>query len=450
MLIKWMACVGVSGVIAAQAPGQWSQTQALELMDQPGSRFGEVLDREGDRLIVGATQDATIVRFTGSASVYRQEPDGQWVLEQVLFASDAQRGDGFAPAAIWGDRAAVFTVFRSPFSSGHFFERQPDGQWIETQKIDTDPYDLAGVWVDMNLSWGVAGTLGTRDAGETDGNVLTYRLVDDEWVPGPIVRPPVPTQDTFFAATAVLDGDFLYVGAPNDNENGELAGAVYVFREDAGEWVFEQKILGPRANALFGATLDVDGDVLAGGAICSGCFFDTSLAYSAFAFERVDGRWEFAGELQPQGGSTPFMRFGTGITVDGDRIVVGARFAGDGAGGAAFEFRRTDQWRPRSVIVSPVQDRGQDFGIGMSVDGDELLVGAPQISGGIGLPGARVFAFEFCTADFDNDGELTIFDFLEFQTRFADMDLAADLDGDGVLTIFDFLAFQTAFDDGCP
>ncbi|MGD1916600.1 MAG: GC-type dockerin domain-anchored protein, partial [Phycisphaerales bacterium] len=315
---------------------------------------------------------------------------------------------------------------------------------------DTDPYDLAGVWVDMNLSWGVAGTLGTREAGETDGNVLTYRLVDDEWVPGPIVRPPVPTQDTFFAATAVLDGDFLYVGAPNDNENGELAGAVYVFREDAGEWVFEQKILGPRANALFGATLDVDGDVLAGGAICSGCFFDTSLAYSAFAFERVDGRWEFAGELQPQGGSTPFMRFGTGITVDGDRIVVGARFAGDGAGGAAFEFRRTDQWRPRSVIVSPVQDRGQDFGIGMSVDGDELLVGAPQISGGIGLPGARVFAFEFCTADFDNDGELTIFDFLEFQTRFADMDLAADLDGDGVLTIFDFLAFQTAFDDGCP
>ncbi|MGD1916627.1 MAG: hypothetical protein ACFCBV_10640, partial [Phycisphaerales bacterium] len=193
MLIKWMACVGVSGVIAAQAPGQWSQTQALELMDQPGSRFGEVLDREGDRLIVGATQDATIVRFTGSASVYRQEPDGQWVLEQVLFASDAQRGDGFAPAAIWGDRAAVFTVFRSPFSSGHFFERQPDGQWIETQKIDTDPYDLAGFWVDMNQSWVVGSTHGARAYGETGGKGEANKREGGGWGPGPKESPPVPT-----------------------------------------------------------------------------------------------------------------------------------------------------------------------------------------------------------------------------------------------------------------
>ncbi|MEO1008693.1 MAG: GC-type dockerin domain-anchored protein [Planctomycetota bacterium] len=54
-----------------------------------------------------------------------------------------------------------------------------------------------------------------------------------------------------------------------------------------------------------------------------------------------------------------------------------------------------------------------------------------------------------CTPDLDGDGELTIFDFLEFQSLFATGDLAADLDGDGVLTIFDFLAFQSAFALGC-
>ena len=55
-----------------------------------------------------------------------------------------------------------------------------------------------------------------------------------------------------------------------------------------------------------------------------------------------------------------------------------------------------------------------------------------------------------CPADLDGDGDLTIFDFLQFQTLFDDGDLTADFDGDGSLTIFDFLEFQTQFDAGCP
>jgi len=59
----------------------------------------------------------------------------------------------------------------------------------------------------------------------------------------------------------------------------------------------------------------------------------------------------------------------------------------------------------------------------------------------IGLP---------CRADFDEDGQLTIFDFLTFQNLFDAGDPIADFDGDGSLTLFDFLAFQNAFDAGCP
>lgn len=54
-----------------------------------------------------------------------------------------------------------------------------------------------------------------------------------------------------------------------------------------------------------------------------------------------------------------------------------------------------------------------------------------------------------CAADRDGDGELTIFDFLEFQNQFDAGDLLADLDQDGQLTIFDFLVFQNRFDAGC-
>ncbi|MFI4915972.1 MAG: GC-type dockerin domain-anchored protein [Phycisphaerales bacterium JB060] len=54
-----------------------------------------------------------------------------------------------------------------------------------------------------------------------------------------------------------------------------------------------------------------------------------------------------------------------------------------------------------------------------------------------------------CPADFDCDGELTLFDFLAFQNAFDAGDPAADFDGDGALTFFDFLAFFTAYDGGC-
>ena len=58
-------------------------------------------------------------------------------------------------------------------------------------------------------------------------------------------------------------------------------------------------------------------------------------------------------------------------------------------------------------------------------------------------------ASDACIADFDGDGELTLFDFLAFQNAFDAGDLTADFDGDGSLTLFDFLAFQNAFDAGC-
>jgi len=64
--------------------------------------------------------------------------------------------------------------------------------------------------------------------------------------------------------------------------------------------------------------------------------------------------------------------------------------------------------------------------------------------------GGSAFAQGSCPADLDGDGELTLFDFIEFQNLFDAGDPRADFDGDGELNIFDFLEFQNQFNDGCP
>ena len=54
-----------------------------------------------------------------------------------------------------------------------------------------------------------------------------------------------------------------------------------------------------------------------------------------------------------------------------------------------------------------------------------------------------------CPADLTCDGDLNIFDFLEFSNLFGTGDARADLDGDGSLTVLDFLEYQNAFAAGC-
>ncbi|MEO1280084.1 MAG: GC-type dockerin domain-anchored protein [Planctomycetota bacterium] len=82
---------------------------------------------------------------------------------------------------------------------------------------------------------------------------------------------------------------------------------------------------------------------------------------------------------------------------------------------------------------------------------------AARIYDGTDEPGLGIVAFDpvaadcdVCRADLDDDGALTVFDFLAFSGLFGLGDTLADFDGDGRLTLFDFLAFQTDFDAGCP
>ncbi len=113
---------------------------------------------------------------------------------------------------------------------------------------------------------------------------------------------------------------------------------------------------------------------------------------------------------------------------------VAALIIGAGIEDANGNGRINDEVRQRMIdtaIDLGTPGRDNDFGHG--------LVNA---QGALGLEPT-------CVADFDGDGELTIFDFLAFQTAFDTGNASADLNGDGSLDIFDFLEFQNLFAAGC-
>ncbi|MEQ9094753.1 MAG: integrin alpha [Phycisphaerales bacterium] len=106
--------------------------------------------------------------------------------------------------------------------------------------------------------------------------------------------------------------------------------------------------------------------------------------------------------------------------------------------------------------VAALNFSGRSVASAGDVNGDgigDIIIGAP--STGYSPEGGTSFVvygrdLAPCRADVDGDGELTVFDFMEFCNLFDIGDPRADFDDDGAFTIFDFLAFQNAFDLGCP
>ena len=167
----------------------------------------------------------------------------------------------------------------------------------------------------------------------------------------------------------------------------------------------------------------------------------TDVAYEAFEIEVVeDGLFTVLGDqtnfgflwdgylLVYEGGFDPFSPLDGLIALNDDYF--GDLLPGTGVGYSGVENLTLRSGVPYVIVTTGFAN--DDAG--------------PYQLQVLGTSDVRIFT---CFADIDGDGQLTIFDFLEFQNLFAAGDLRADCDEDGELTLFDFLCFQNAFAVGC-
>jgi hypothetical protein len=186
------------------------------------------------------------------------------------------------------------------------------------------------------------------------------------------------TANASFGWAVDLDGGTLIVSAPFDVDAEDGPGAVYVYRQDEGAWVEQQKLVpsGARDYALFGYDLAIDGDWIAVGAADD---------FSTFLF-----RWNGTEWVQHQRIPAPEYAwyFATAIALDGDTLVVGApRAQRDGLdySGRAYVYR----YDGSTFTLEQVLDISPPFlnaeaGTDVAVRGDEAFVGAPGVDGGHG------------------------------------------------------------------
>lgn len=181
-----------------------------------------------------------------------------------------------------------------------------------------------------------------------------------------------------FGQALAVDGDWMVVGAPWHDAVGTDAGGVWVFQRQGQAWQEFGSLL-PAAGSTragFGVSVAVSDGSLAVGAWGDSAGGSESGAVYTYAWD--GSTWASQGVLRP---NVPLAqeRFGTSVSLSGDRLAVGAYGASDQApsSGAAYVFACDGgQWQEQIRLASPTGVKGDYFGRSVAIDGGVLAVGA--------------------------------------------------------------------------
>ena len=194
-----------------------------------------------------------------------------------------------------------------------------------------------------------------------------------------------------FGRAVALDGDTAIVGAPWKDHSGlEKAGAAYIFRRDMGganNWGFVTRIILADGEEddddRFGTAVAIAGDTVVIGAPKHrppGGFTNEGSAH-VLRYDPDGPSWDFVSTLSGSQ-SDSGDRFGAGVAIDGDTIVVGSPdndLVGSNTG-LGYIFDRDhggpDNWGEVAWIhAQEYFESGTSFGESVDVSGDLAIVG---------------------------------------------------------------------------
>ena len=195
--------------------------------------------------------------------------------------------------------------------------------------------------------------------------------------------PPDGGHEDRFGFSADIDGDTLAVGAPEHDQAGLNAGAVYVFKHAEGQWRLQAKITANDTCAadVFGSAVALDGDRLIVGAP------GKNGTGSAYIFRCKNDAWQQQAVLSPVDSNAGYDNFGIAVALSGDMAVVGAAWSAS----AHLFTRQVGVWAPQQRLTAGDGAGESNFGSTVAIHGEAIIVGTRRFPMGYGTEGAYVF-----------------------------------------------------------
>ena len=377
-----------------------------------GDRFGTSVSISGDTVVVGAPFDDDNGSSAGSAYVFVRSGT-TWTEQAKLLPGDGAASDDFGTSvSIDGDITVVGAIQHDDSGgnsgSAYVFVRS-GATWSEEAKLlasDGAAGDFFGQSVSVSGSTAAVGALQYDDAGTSSGSAYVFVRSGTTWSEQAKLTASDAAAGDFFGGSVAISGDTFVVGAPHDDDNGNLSGSAYVFARNGTTWGEEAKLLASDAATFdsFGGSVAISGAMVVAGARFDDD--DGSNSGSAYVFVRSGGTWsEDEKVLAPD--AVQDDQFGTAVSVSGATVVAGApgHFVSAGSSGAAYVHDLPDGDGDGAIdaldncpgLANPSQADGDGDGVGDACDNCPDDANATQLDSDGDGPG------DACDPDDDND-----------------------------------------------
>ena len=290
-----------------------------------------------------------------------------------------------------GDEAVVIHR-RATIATTLDFYALVGSSWTFQQQLQTSLGGAATLALDGDRA--VAGVPYDGSTGtQQRGAVLAFEKAGGAWAETGVLLDPDGHAFDNFGIDVALDGDVLVVGSPLGEGNVAGSGTAIVYRHDGTAWVYETTLTTDDVAQfdVFGGAVAVEGDVIVVGAP------QFELDRGAVWVFRHDGHdWIEEAMLQPSD-LADLDLFATRVRLSGDVLAVGSPGFESTPGlvnpGGVFLYRFDgSSWNEEARIASGVPREASEFGRGLDLEGDVLVVGEP--ARGAGTRPGRAYVYE--------------------------------------------------------
>ncbi|MBN1155473.1 T9SS type A sorting domain-containing protein [candidate division KSB1 bacterium] len=294
--------------------------EEIKLSAPDGTRddnFGCSVSIHGHCLAIGADHDIVDSNYCGSVYLFERIGD-TWVQTDNLFSTVLACDFFGISVSIDADYLIIGASYDEKKGAAYIYNY--DGNtWIEQAKLIADDGELNddfGYSVSINGSYAVVGAESNDDKGDMSGSAYVFKRNGTSWDMQSKLLASDGDADDGFGFSVDIDEDYLVVGAPGD---AEAKGAAYVFKSDGATWTEQAKLTASDCvtGDFFGASVSIEDTCIVIGSSSN------EEKGAVYIFNQDAANWVEITKIVTSDGSAG-DHFGYGIAANKRTILVGA------------------------------------------------------------------------------------------------------------------------------
>lgn len=196
---------------------------------------------------------------------------------------------------------------------------------------------------------------------------------------------PDPNMGAEYGGGAKLNDDIMVIAAGRADVGGmERVGALYVYQRNGASWEYDTKLIANDYSSEAKMGMNPTSLALEGSTIVAGAPGENLWTGSVYVFEKSGGNWSQIQKIispNPQ----PNDIFGIGVSLNGDYMVIGASEEDNTKGAAHIYMKNSNgQWEHKQRITASDAMVQAYFGTSVSISNTSIAVGAYGHAGGEG------------------------------------------------------------------